>query len=118
MQVSQLNRWKWQREIILDPTFTLLYPLLKGTVQRDFNSVFWHIWTGLDLNMNCFWFYYFSGAPNNFLYIKDDFLREDNKNLSERLYFSDNFYKFISGFLCFWDVLIGQNHFEKQLLIL
>jgi hypothetical protein len=29
---------------------------LKGTAQRDFNSVFWHLWIGLGLNKDRFWF--------------------------------------------------------------
>jgi hypothetical protein len=36
---------------------------LKKTVQRDFDSVFWHIWIGLRLNMNRFGFYKFCKAP-------------------------------------------------------
>jgi predicted DNA-binding transcriptional regulator len=27
----------------------------KGTVQREFSSIFWHKWIGLGLNKNCFW---------------------------------------------------------------
>jgi hypothetical protein len=33
--------------------------MFKRTVHRNFNSVFWHIWTGLGLNTNPFWFYNF-----------------------------------------------------------
>ncbi len=29
---------------------------VKGTVQRDFNSILWDKWIGLVLNKNCFWF--------------------------------------------------------------
>ncbi len=36
---------------------------IKGTVQRDFNSVFWHLWIGLGLNKDRFWFKHFSEAP-------------------------------------------------------
>ncbi len=38
----------------------------KGTVQRDFNSVFWHKWIDLCLNMNRFWFINFSESPTIF----------------------------------------------------
>jgi hypothetical protein len=37
-------------------TFSAKKLLLKGTVQRDFNSVFLHIWIDLGLNKNRFWF--------------------------------------------------------------
>ncbi len=30
--------------------------LIRGTVQLDFNSFFWHIWVGVGLNKNCLWF--------------------------------------------------------------
>jgi chemotaxis methyl-accepting protein methylase len=29
---------------------------IKGTVQRDFHSVFLHLWIGLGLNKDRFWF--------------------------------------------------------------
>ncbi len=37
--------------------------VFKGTVQRDFNSVFWHIWIGLGLSKNRFWLKNLSEAP-------------------------------------------------------
>jgi hypothetical protein len=35
----------------------------KGTVLRDFNSVFWHIWICLRMNINRFGFWHFFKAP-------------------------------------------------------
>ncbi len=36
---------------------------IKGTVQRDFNSVFWHLWIGRGLNKDRFWFNIFHRPP-------------------------------------------------------
>ncbi len=51
----------------------------KGTVQRDFNSVLWHIWIDLGLNMNRFFaFKTFQMLPR--LKIKENFLHASKEN--------------------------------------
>ncbi len=65
---------------------------LKGTVQRDFNYVFWHILIGLGLNTNRFYFKNFSEAPT-ILDQRTFSSRGSGEILSEKLFFSENLYK-------------------------
>ncbi len=84
----------------------------KGTVQRDFHSVFWHLRIGLGLNKDRFWFKKFSEAPT-ILDRRKFSSRGWGENVSKKLYFSEKFYEFISGFPGFSDVPIGPNPFWK-----
>ncbi len=52
---------QWSSWDITNPENTQFYTQkpdnsFKGTVQRDFNSVFWCLWIGLGLNKDRFWF--------------------------------------------------------------
>jgi hypothetical protein len=42
----------WQKMLIFNNILSVYF---KGTVQREFISVCWHILIGLGLNKNCFW---------------------------------------------------------------
>jgi hypothetical protein len=58
--------------LVLSPFVSFSSSPFKGTVQRDFHSVFWHLWIGSGLNKNRPGFNIFSGSP--LFWIKENFL--------------------------------------------
>jgi hypothetical protein len=99
---SSISYSRKKREKVFTPknfstvtdTNIILYSMLcfKGTVQRDFNLVFLHILIGLGLNMNRFYLKNVSEAP---LILDQRTFSScgSGEILSEKLYFSENFYK-------------------------
>jgi hypothetical protein len=69
----------------------------KGTVQRDFHSVFLHLWIGLGLVKDRSWFEHFSEAPT-ILDRRKFASHAQGEIVSEKLYFLEKFTNLLAVF--------------------